>query len=184
MNLTLPTLQAQPPGGQVDPLAQLNDIILPEQLHSYVIAPGWMLVALLIIVLILGLFFAWQWYDFKRRFKKMALKELNQWHQDNKQADVTIDNLRYLNSLIKRYTITETGRARIANLFGDRWQTFLVETGNIDENYAHCFAHSQYKNDINLNESLDDFVHQCQRFIKTYNPKQLSESTPKEVANA
>lgn len=185
MNLILPNLQAQPPvGAPADPLAQLNDILLPEQLNSYVIAPGWILVFLFILTLIAGLFVAWKWFEYKRRFKKVALKELNQWYDANKSTPVNLDNLRYLNGLIKRYAITITGRKQIANLFGDRWQQFLIEYGHFEKPCAHLFAHGQYQCDATIDESLETAVQQCQRFIKTYDPKQSTNSISEGVVNA
>ncbi|MFT6919940.1 MAG: hypothetical protein ACJA2G_002583, partial [Cognaticolwellia sp.] len=37
----------------MDPLAQLSDIHLPANVHGYLIAPGWWLLAVIILALII-----------------------------------------------------------------------------------------------------------------------------------
>ncbi|MCE2029078.1 DUF4381 domain-containing protein [Sessilibacter corallicola] len=186
MNSLLPNgIQAQAPAdGNADPIPQLNDIILPEQLYSYSLAPGWFLVALAVIAIAVIVLLVWKKQQFKNRFKKLALKELNNWHTANKNEAISVDVLRHLNELLKRYVITVSGRKKVANLYGNQWQHFLMENGGVEESFAHMLAHDQYRNNAQFNQPLGDLVSQCQRFINTYNPELSDQSTQEGIVNA
>lgn len=100
--------------GNADPLAELRDIHLPAAIGAWPPAPGWwMLAALLLLGLALC---AWFCYRHWRRnaYRRAALAALAS------QRD-----LQQLNRLLKRCAIARYGQAKAAALHGQAWVDFL-----------------------------------------------------------
>ena len=61
----------------MDPLAQLSDIHLPDNVHNYPIAPGWWLLAVIVLaILVYGIIKLRQYFK-ARKVQKQALKQLS-----------------------------------------------------------------------------------------------------------
>lgn len=107
-----------------DPLAQLKDIHMPEPLLLWVPAPGWWLLATLLLVLLFYITKILLKKIKHNRYRKLALAEL--------QTAANIDNptelLIKVNHLLKRVAISAFGAASCASLKGSEWMTFLDQT--------------------------------------------------------
>lgn len=101
----------------MDPLAQLNDIHLPENIHSYPIAPGWWLLVALILALIIYGSVKLRQYITKRKNQKSALKQLSP------NADVGT-----VVTLLKWAALQYFPRQTVANLTGEHFKSFLTST--------------------------------------------------------
>ena len=101
----------------MDPLAQLNDIHLPENIHSYPIAPGWWLLAALILTLTIYGAIKLRQYIAKRKCQKNALKQLST------NADVGT-----IVTLLKWAALQYFPRQTVANLTGEHFKSFLTST--------------------------------------------------------
>lgn len=109
-----------------DPLSQLRDIHLPEPGSFWPPAPGWWLLAALLVVAV-GFLAAWLIRKYRRnRWLKAAHAELGQLQRNN-----TYDNVWFgqLNRLLKRCARICYPGSQPQNLSGSAWVEFLLHTG-------------------------------------------------------
>jgi len=103
----------------VSPLAQLQDIKLPDPISSMPIAPGYWIVAAFIIVIAI-----WLGYQLYKKYqyhapRRQALAMLNQY-------DINDDGFAaQVNSLLKRTAMTYLPRENLAKLNGQPWFDWL-----------------------------------------------------------
>lgn len=100
----------------MDPLAQLKDIHLPQQIHNYPLAIGWWLLAIISLVLLVWVIIKIRRYRSQRKDQKMALKQLK---------NMTLTNSQII-SLLKWCCLQYFPRISSASLFGDNFRTFLI----------------------------------------------------------
>jgi hypothetical protein len=108
-----------------DPLAALKDIHLPPPVSLWPPAPGWWVLAVLIVLaLILGIWKLLQWRR-HRAYRRAALCELQtlqqQWQQHGDPERLQTQ----LNRLLKQVALAAYPRAQVAALHGDAWLQFL-----------------------------------------------------------
>ncbi|NMP32989.1 DUF4381 domain-containing protein [Thalassotalea sp. M1531] len=99
----------------MDPLAQLKDIHLPEQINNYPIAPGWWLVLIFTITLLVLAFHWFRNFRKARIVKKQILAKLND-----------SNSIEQSNELLKLALLSYFPRYQTANLYGDKLTTFLT----------------------------------------------------------
>ncbi len=98
----------------MDPLAQLSDIHLPEQINNYPVAAGWwVLYALTLVLLVFSVYKIWQQH-IKKRAQKRAKTHLQQ--SQSGQEILTI---------LKWVTMEYFPRKQVASLSGDALQDYL-----------------------------------------------------------
>lgn len=107
-----------------------HDIIEPAPIGWWPLAPGWWLLAALLLLALTALA-GWQW----RRWRQLAplrqaLREHRgiaaQWQQQHDSRRTTAA----LSALLKRTARWRYPATDIAALTGERWQQFLIQTGN------------------------------------------------------
>jgi hypothetical protein len=108
-----------------DPLAGLRDIHLPQPVGLWPLAPGWWMLAGVLVLTVLGVRL---WSRRRRRsLARHALREL-----DRLAAAPGTDDVQRLataiSALLRRVALLRFGRARVAALHGRAWQDFLSET--------------------------------------------------------
>lgn len=122
-----------------DPLSQLADIHLPVAVSAWPPAPGWWLLA---AVLLAGLaLLAWVRFRHWQQQQRLgrALQELAQAKAAWEAADMTVRNaagltlLHALNSLLKRVALQHFPATEVAALTGTAWLQFLDAKGNTQE---------------------------------------------------
>jgi hypothetical protein len=101
----------------VDPLAQLQDIQLPDQIHNYPIAMGWWILAAVIIVMIFFITAKTLKTKRKARAQKQAIFQLTS-NEPNLDNSITI---------LKWAALQYFSRNDVANLYGDNFKEFLLE---------------------------------------------------------
>jgi len=101
----------------MDPLAQLKDIHLPSNVHNYPIAPGWWLLALIVLALIIYGVIKLRQYRAKRKAQKTALKQLAH------AADIST-----MVSVLKWAALQYFPRQQVAPLTGGAFKNFLIAT--------------------------------------------------------
>jgi Domain of unknown function (DUF4381) len=103
-------------------LDRLHDVIVPPPVPWWPPAPGWVVVGfLLALVLVYWLIRGvrhWQSNSYRRE----ALELLETAHSSGAE----------LATLIKRVALSVYPRARVASLTGEKWLTFLDQTGRTD----------------------------------------------------
>ena len=101
----------------MDPLAQLSDIHLPDNVHNYPIAPGWWLLAVIVLaILVYGIIKLRQYFK-ARKIQKQALKQLSA----ASETSVIV-------ALLKWAALQYFPRAHVAHLTGDKFKDFLSES--------------------------------------------------------
>ncbi|MFT6194629.1 MAG: ABC-type transport system involved in Fe-S cluster assembly fused permease/ATPase subunit [Cognaticolwellia sp.] len=101
----------------MDPLAQLSDIHLPANVHGYPIAPGWWLLAVIVLALIIYGLLKLRRVMIKRQAKKMALKQLS-----------TATDISAMVALLKWAALQYFPRSQVAHLTGHAFKSFLIAT--------------------------------------------------------
>lgn len=115
-----------------DPLAGLKDIHLPEPISWWPPAPGWWVMAIMLLVAIgFGTFFLMQKLK-KNRYRKEGIKELES-VLDKANAITAPLFLQEISKIMRRVAIQSYGRDKIASLTGEKWLRFLDKTGKTTE---------------------------------------------------
>ena len=117
-------------------LDNLHDIIVPEPIGIFPLAPGWIVLILLFLTLLFH--FGWQKYMLyiKAQYRRDAIAELETLTENSRE-----DTLLLL-SLAKRVGISAYGRERIATLRNDAWWDFMQ-------------SHSKTEIEAGLREEID-----------------------------
>lgn len=124
---------------KADPLAQLADIHLPEAVSSLP-APGWWLLALLVLVSVVGAVICLWRYRQRNYYRRLASKQLQQlWNNSLTSGDFA-NYCEQANTLVKRTALTAFPRQQVAALYGDSWVDFLAKSGSIDKSQLALLA--------------------------------------------
>lgn len=114
----------QPPA-QSDPLAGLRDIHTPADISGFPIAPGWwILAALILTVLVVG----WTLLRRKRQqgqYRREALTLLEQTMSKDASTLTDSQRLQDINSLLKRVALVAYPNTVVARFHGREWSQFL-----------------------------------------------------------
>tara|TARA_B100002003_G_scaffold83203_1_gene77647 strand:- start:13589 stop:14137 length:549 start_codon:yes stop_codon:yes gene_type:complete len=144
--------------GSVDPLAQLRDIHLPGPIDSWPPAPGWWILAIAAMaVVIYGLYYLYQRW-MRNQYRRDALKHLGVLKTtcENEPAEY----LTRFNELLKRVALSHYTREQVASLTGEAWVAFLDLTGETQEfsmGAGQVLVSGNYRPDRDI--SIDD-LHQ------------------------
>lgn len=110
-----------------EPLPNINlphDIITPPPVVEWPIAPGYWLLA---IILIAGLFWAYHWYQ-RTAWRRIALRELNGLYKVYLGTPDPIQYAVQANRLLKRVALLRFPTHPVAPLAEKRWERFLKTT--------------------------------------------------------
>jgi len=99
----------------VDPLAQLKDVHLPEQIHNYPIAPGWWLLAIIILAAIIWAIKTVVNHKKFNHQRKVAKKLLRDGQLSN--AEIIV--------LMKTVAMHYLPRENVASLHGEKLAQYL-----------------------------------------------------------
>jgi hypothetical protein len=111
-----------------DPLAALHPLRTPEPLPWWPPAPGWWLLAgLLLAVLSWAAWRSWRHYHSNqyRRSARVGVQTLLARHADHGDPARTLGEL---NTLLKAVALRSCPRAEVASLSGERWRDFLNQS--------------------------------------------------------
>ena len=121
-------------------LDNLHDIIVPEPIGIFPLAPGWTVLILLFLTLLFH--FGWQKYTLykKAQYRRDAIAELESLRENS------MEDILSLLSLAKRVGISAYGRERIATLTEDAWWDFMQ-------------SHSKAEIQADLREQIDKVLY-------------------------
>lgn len=125
-------------------LDNLHDIVMPDPISWWPLAPGWYVVilGLLIAAIWASIRFIQQWQ--KNRFRREALHEL----ESIKPSE--------LPSLVKRVALCAWPREQVASLSGDDWLQFL-QRNNFPKNLGKNLITLSYSPSSNLKTNSPEF---------------------------
>lgn len=106
-------------------LDNLNDIIVPDAVGFFPLAPGWVIGILLAFALLFH--FAFKAYKRYQRalYKREALRELERYTKESR------DEMLALLTLSKRVAIAAYGRTQIAKISGESWWDFMEQHSKV-----------------------------------------------------
>lgn len=105
----------------MNPLDQLQDIHLPEQVSAWPPAYGWWLLLVLAMLLLFGVFVLIRNKRRHNRARKTAILQLKQMDKNHNEWESDI------NALLKRVCVSYFPSENAAGLYGSDWIQFLAE---------------------------------------------------------
>lgn len=148
-------------------LAQLADIHLPEPVSFWPPAPGWWVLAVLLIVAAIWLVRRARVVGAQRRVKAQALREFDACYQNysnSNDIDIQSLKLRYVNeanSVLKRVALVHFTDSGVAGLGGLEWVDFIRKNGDsslLTDSIAAALSHGRFQTKIDVDvDALHDF---------------------------
>jgi hypothetical protein len=141
-------------------LEQLADIHLPLEISYWPPAPGWWVLAFLLLAGIIFLINRYIEHHTQKKICRYALAELenclHDFSKDEKILDVNSLRIRYVNSfnsVIRRVALVHYPEENVASLSGDSWVDFIREKGNtpqISEEIAAALSFGRFQSECNF----------------------------------
>ncbi len=139
-------------------LDNLHDIIVPDAIEFFPLAPGWIIVGILLLTLLFH--FAVKGYkNYKKSlYRREALKELEVSKENGKKGSLA------LLALARRVAIAAYGREVAARLTGDAWWNFMEEhskvqiSGELREKITTVLYDTQSINDTSSYQKIRSIV--------------------------
>lgn len=130
-------------------LDNLHDIIVPEAIGVFPLAPGWIVLGLLLLALLFHFVVQFYMQYKKSLYKREALLALEQYDKQNQEETVQ------LLSLAKRVGISAYGREEIAKLSGNSWWDFMEahSKARVSMEIRETIAKLLYDNTYTLNSN-------------------------------
>ena len=135
-------------------LAQLADIHLPEPVSFWPPAPGWWVLAVIILIALIYIGRRFAAARTRRKICEYALSELAACYQSLVSADdADLDQLklRYLNevnSVLRRVALVHFPNSNVASLGGRAWVDFIRQSGDarlLDDDIAAALSHGRFQ---------------------------------------
>ena len=135
-------------------LDNLHDILVPDAIGFFPLAPGWYILSLLLLTLLFH--FGYQKYKVYEReqYRRDAEEELEALNDKNRENTIA------LLGLAKRVAISAYGRETIATLDGDRWWDFMETHSktSVDPDLRASIKKLLYEEGITFDASVFDAV--------------------------
>lgn len=180
--------QQLPPGVMQqagDPLAQLRDIHVPGPIDTWPPAPGWWLLAGLVLIGLISLSI-WLYRRWRaNRYRREALAELAELEATWRETGDAHAYLAALQHLLKRVALTTFKREEVASLTGEAWVAFLDRsTGSHDFSMAESEAliDGNYRSDASIDVAALQAV--AQTWIRKHDKRYLLLSQEQEAEAA
>lgn len=144
----------------------LRDIHLPDTIGWWPPAMGWWILALLIPLMLLAVFFLYKRITRKTALKS-AKKELLKIKQDTGLDDKA--KLGELSSLLRRVAISISPRSETASLSGAAWLEYLdssIMGSSFAKGEGRCLADAHYKNTAVDNIDIPGLFTLCENWLK------------------
>jgi cbb3-type cytochrome oxidase subunit 3 len=112
------------------PLQNLRDIHLPEPVGFWPLAPGWYILAVVLLLLAIGVAYLVYRRHRRGRAKRQALLLLLEYERQYAAGSEASVISAQVSKLLRRVALVYYPRARVAGLNGLPWIRFLNETSN------------------------------------------------------
>ncbi|MFT5521526.1 MAG: hypothetical protein ACI9IA_002127 [Enterobacterales bacterium] len=110
-----------------NPLENLKDIHLPEAVSAWPPAPGWWILAFLMLGLLSwSIWTVWKRYQ-QKHLLRVSIATLEQIEQDYEKHQDPQQLIRQYSSLLRRISLALFSRSEVASLTGEAWLAFLDE---------------------------------------------------------
>ena len=171
-----------PPGMMqqtTDPLAALRDIHEPAMIAGWPPAPGWWVLAVIGVALLVSLVVWLLKRHAANRYRREALKELETLQASWQSARDNQVYLQDLQTLLKRVALTRFDREAVAGLTGEAWVQFLDRSGgsrSFSMGAAEVLIDGNYRPASELSDDIDVAALQtaARDWIKYHDPRHLT----------
>ena len=103
-------------------LDRLHDIVTPPPVSWWPPAPGWYVLAFLLVLVLVLVLVKWLQHRRASAYRRAALRELAELEQANRWREVP--------ALLKRVALSAFPRSEVASLTGESWVAWLSQHGN------------------------------------------------------
>lgn len=150
-----------------DPLAQLHPLREPAMTGWWPPAPGWWLLALLLLIALAALGW-WLWQRYRANaYRRQALAQLAQIRSDYAGGSGPEQSLVALNALLKSVALRAYPRREVAALSGRAWLAFLNQQGAGKLQFEEALVVAHYRQDPG-EVDLDDLLACSARWIRLH----------------
>ena len=159
-------------------LADLRDIVQPDQVAQYWLAPGWILVVLIAVILLISGWWFWRLRRQRNAYRRIAVAELDQWLAQQKTSEpVTAEQLTFLASLLKRVALCSQPRAQVSAAYGDQWRHQLSSLGAayLKPETTELLTEGLYRAKIQSKLGVSEISGQCRQWILKHKPVKTTE---------
>ena len=156
----------------VNPLENLRDIHLPGEVSAWPPAPGWWILAVLIISLAgYVIWKVWQHYQ-QKHLLRLSLENLTQLTVDYSSHQDPQKLVKAYSSLLRRIALARFSRQKVAGLTGDSWLSFLDESAQINifnSDVGKLLLNAPYQKNEVVTNSLDELTAAVKLWINKVN---------------
>jgi hypothetical protein len=132
---------------QADPLAQLHPLREPAAVSAWPPAPGWwILAALLLAAIAVALFIVWRHYR-RQAYRRQGLRQLDTLRAELESGGDSAAYAQSVNALLKAVALRAFPRRQVAATSGEQWLAFLRETAGEDWQPPQALADAPYRPD-------------------------------------
>lgn len=117
---------------EADPLATLRDIHLPDPISALPTAPGWWILALVAMSIIIAGMIGWRRHRKQTAIRRTALEA---WQQIDPHSTTYLPAI---NRLLKRTALATYPTEQVSHLNGHAWLVFLDQTLGSNEFTTGC----------------------------------------------
>ena len=143
----------------------LKDIHLPETIGWWPPAPGWWLLPLALILLIVAVRYLYRRLT-RNTAVKRAQKLLTQLRRQSLEPAACLNEL---SSLLRRTAISRDGRSQVAGLHGQAWLEYLdknLPDAPFSQGVGGCLGNAHYRPMLLEDIDLDALFALCERWLK------------------
>lgn len=127
-------------------LEDLRDVHQPGTVGWWPLAPGWWILAILIISAVVATILIRRHRSRITAFRKEALRLLGEAHQDWKNASDSSVYLGRCAAILRRVLLHQRGRKEVAHLSGDEWRQLLqAADAQLSESSLNALLVEQYR---------------------------------------
>jgi len=144
-----------------NPLANLKDIHLPDAVSAWPPAPGWWILAFLIVALLSwSIWIFWKKYQ-QKHLLRVSIATLEQLEKDFEKHQNPQQLIRQYSSLLRRVSIALFSRSEVASLTGQSWLEFLdnrAHTTLFNSEAGNLLVNAPYQKPEKSIEHLDQLT--------------------------
>jgi hypothetical protein len=131
-----------------DPLANLQPLREPPPIDAWPPAPGWWLLALLVVCGIVALLYAWHRRRARLAYRRHALQQLALLEARFAAGADPCAHVTQINALLKRVALMAFPERNLAALHGDGWLQFLNQSAPGQPPFSSALATAHYSGDV------------------------------------
>lgn len=167
-------------------LAQLADIHLPEPVSAFPPAPGWWVLAVLLLIAAVIAYRKFSVVNRQRKFRENALAELDRCFQSfanpaSSDLEIGVLKLQFVNSfntVLRRVALWHFPQDNVAGLGGDEWVAFIQQNGagdELTEEMIYVLSKGRFQTSIDVDvEKLYEFGQHWITTLYMKNPEGLA----------